>query len=158
MEYEKAKSAAAKLISQKMYTCDEIFQRLVRKGFSKEISESVVGEFSKAGILDDEEYAKLYIHDAVCVNMKGMYRVKQELMQKGIAQSIIEKAEAETELDLKESLESYVELKFGDRIFEDRKDIEKAKAHLVRRGFGIYEINRCFDKLGIKAERSEDFE
>lgn len=156
MEYEKAKSAAAKLISQKMYTCAEIHQRLVRKGFSPETAECVVGEFAKAGILNDEEYAKLYIHDAVCVNMKGMYRIKQELLMKGIAASIIEKAEQETEVDGNAQLESYVEMKFGDRIFSDWKEIEKAKAHLIRRGFGIYDVNKCFEKLGIKAERSED--
>lgn len=153
MEFEKAKSTAAKLLSQKMYTCDEIYKRLIRKGFSEDISEKVVDEFSKAGILNDEEYAKLYIHDAVCINMKGMHRIKQELLLKGIASSIIEKAEHESETVQEDQLEAYVELKFSDRVFADWKDLEKAKAHLVRRGFGIYDINKCFDKLGIKVER-----
>ena len=152
MEYEKAKGAAAKLIAQKMYTCNEIHQRLIRKGFSSETAERVVSEFAGAGILNDEEYAKMYIHDAVCVNMKGMYRIKHELMKKGIAASVIEKAEMETEVDGNAQLEGYVELKFGGKVFSDWKEVEKAKAHLVRRGFGIYDINKCFDKLGIKAE------
>lgn len=156
MEYEKAKSAAAKLISQKMYTCNEVYQRLLHKGFSDEVSERVVSAFSEAGILNDEEYAKLYIHDAVCVNMKGLHRVKQELLAKGVASGIIEKTMAETEVDQSGQLEEYVELKFGNRVFDDRKEIEKAKAHLIRRGFGIYEINKCFDKLGIRVERGEE--
>ena len=155
MEVEKAKKVVAKLLSKKMYTCDEIYKRLIHKGFSKEISEIIVGEFSKVGILNDEEYARLYIHDAVCVNMKGIHRAKQELLLKGVALSLIERVEQEAEIDQSEQLERYVELRFGDRVFEDWKEIEKAKAHLVRRGFGIYDINKCFDKLGIKVMRGD---
>ncbi len=116
MEFDKAKKIAAKLISFKMYTCKEILQKLIQKDISQEISELVVSEFCKAGILDDAEYARAYIHDGLYVHMKGMYRIKQELIKKGVASSVI----------------------------------EKAKAHLVRRGFGIYDINKCFDNLGIK--------
>ncbi len=157
-EFDNAKKAAAGLLSQKMYTCDEIFQRLVRKGFSKEISEVVVAEFAKAGILNDEEYARLYIHDSVCVNMKGIHRVRQELLRKGIASSVIEKAEREMDFDANEQLESYAELRFGDKVFGSWKELEKAKAHLVRRGFSIYDVNKCFDKLGIKVMRSDESE
>lgn len=159
MEFEKAKKIAAKLLSYKMYTCKEIFTRLLQKGITEEVAERVVAEFCRAGLLDDEEYAKMYIHDAVCVNMKGAFRIKQELVQKGIAHSIIEKAIKECEADPMEKLREYVELRFADRVFSDRKDIEKAKAHLVRRGFGIYDINKCFDELDIKVgTRGEDEE
>ncbi len=156
MEFEKAKKATAKMLSVKMYTCDEVCRRLIQKGFSKEVSESVVVEFCNAGILNDEEYAKLYVHDAICVNMKGPHRVRQELLMKGIAASIAEKAVSEFENDADGQLEEYVKLRFGDTVFEDWKALEKAKAHLVRRGFGIYDINKCFDKLGIKVLRGEE--
>lgn len=155
MEYEKAKKIVAKLISSRMYSCKEVHQRLTLKGISNETAEKVVGDFVKAGILNDEEYAKLYIHDALCVNLKGMFRVKQELSQKGIASSIIEKTAKEVDIDSEDMLEEYVRLRFGDKIFSDRNELEKAKAHLVRRGFGIYEINKCFDKLGIKVVRGD---
>ncbi len=155
MEYERAKKIVAKLVSARMYSCKEVHQRLIQKGISSEISETVIGDFVKAGILNDEEYAKLYIHDALCVNLKGMFRIKQELSQKGIASSIIEKAAKETDIDPESMLEEYVRLRFGDKEFFDRNELEKAKAHLVRRGFGIYEINKCFDKLGIKVVRGD---
>ncbi len=150
MEFDKAKKITANLISFKMYTCKEILQKLMQKGISQEVAEAVVGEFCKAGILDDAEYAKAYIHDGIYVHMKGMYRIKQELIQKGVASSIIEKAIQDSEIDTEDSLAEYVRLRFGDKEFSDRKELEKAKAHLVRRGFGIYDINKCFDNLGIK--------
>ncbi len=156
MEKEKAKKIAAKLLSYRMYTCKEVFTRLLQKGISERVAEEVVGEFSEAGILDDEEYAKMYIHDAICVNMKGLFRIKQELYKKGVAASIVEKAAQTMEVDQSAQLREYIELRFGDKVFGDRKELEKAKAHLVRRGFGIYEINKCFDELGIKVNGEGD--
>ena len=154
MDYERAKRIVAKLVSARMYSCKEVYQRLIQKGISHEVSEKVIGDVVQAGILNDEEYAKLYIHDALCVNLKGMFR-KQELSQKGIASSVIEKAIKEMDTDSESLLEEYVRLRFGDKNFSDRNELEKAKAHLVRRGFGIYEINKCFDKLGIKVVRGD---
>ena len=155
MEFEKAKKIAAKLISFKMYTCNEITQKLTQKEISRDVAEMVVGEFCKAGILDDLEYAKAYIHDGIYVHLKGMYRIKQELIKKGVASSVIERAMQETEVDADDSLTEYVRLRFGDREFSDRTELEKAKAHLVRRGFAISDINKCFDNLGIKLKRSD---
>ncbi len=152
MGYDKAKKIAAKLISFKMYTCKEILQKLVQKGISQDTAEIVVGEFCKAGILDDAEYAKAYVHDGIYVHMKGIYRIKQELIQKGVASAIIQKAIQEAEVDTEDRLAEYVRLRFGEKEFSDWKELEKAKAHLVRRGFGIYDINKCFDNLGIKVK------
>ena len=156
MDIEAAKKVAAKLISYKMYTCSEVFKRLVQKGCDSETAEMVVAEFCRAGILNDEEYAKMYIHDASVVSLKGMFRIRQELLAKGIAASVVERAIADSEVDTEAQLESYVELRFGDRIFSDYKDIEKAKAHLARRGFLIPDINRVFKKLNITVKRGED--
>ncbi len=149
MNKDSAKKAAAKLISYKMYTCDEIYKKLIQKGCDKNIAEETVAEFEKYGILNDLEYAKMYIHDGLIVGFKGMFRLKQELNLKGVSSVIIEKAAEMVDIDAEAILERYVELKFGDAVFSDWKDIEKAKAHLSRRGFSIQEINRCFKSLNI---------
>lgn len=155
MELERAKNIAAKFLSYRMYTCNEIYCKLLQKGICEETAEITVTEFCKAGILDDGEYARAYIHDGVFVHMKGLYRIRQELLQKGVASKTIEKAMRETETDTEAQLREYAELRFLGKEFSDRKELEKAKAHLVRRGFGISEINRCFDELGIKVKKGD---
>ncbi len=155
MELEKAKKIAAGLLSYKMYTCSEILKKLCQKGIAEDVAEKTVAEFCRAGILDDCEYARMYIHDGMFVNMKGLFRLKQELFQKGVASSVIEKASEEFEENIQDQLREYVELRFGDKEFSDWKELEKAKAHLVRRGFGIYDINRCFDDLDIKVKKGD---
>ncbi len=155
MDIASAKKIAAKLISYKMYSCEEVCRKLVSKGCDKDTAEQTVAEFVAAGILNDMEYAKAYIHDAMLIGLKGIFRIRQELLSKGVAASVIDKAIQDTEIDAEDQLRSYVELRFGDKVFEDYKDIEKAKAHLVRRGYGISDINRCFKELGITIKRGD---
>ena len=150
MDIEKAKKTVAKLISYKMYTCNEVYKRLIKKGFGEEIAEAAIDEFVKVGILNDEEYARLYIHDGMLLSFKGSYRIRQELLAKGIAMSVIDKAMALSEVDTEKQLEEYVSIRFADKKFSDWNEIEKAKAHLARRGYSISEINSCFKKLNIK--------
>lgn len=158
MDIASAKKIAAKFISYKMYSCGEICRKLMLKGCDKETAETVVAEFVNAGILNDMEYAKAYIHDAMLIGLKGMFRIRQELLAKGVAKSIIDKAEEDCGIDADAQLKSYVELRFSDRMFEDYKDIEKAKMHLVRRGYSISDINRCFKELGIRVEQRGDMD
>ncbi len=157
MDIITAKRIAAKMISFKMHTCREVYEKLLNKGCDKQTAEEAVAEFCKAGILNDAEYAKAYIHDGTAIAFKGMYRIKQELLAKGIAASVIDKAVMETEVDVEEQLKNYVELRFSDRVFKDYKDIEKAKAHLMRRGYGISDINRCFKELNITVNRGDEY-
>ncbi len=156
MELEKAKKIAAALLSYKSYTCKEVYQRLIRKGIDQDTAELTVSEFCRAGILNDEEYARLYIHDAMVLGMKGMFRIKQELHAKGIAGSVIDKAAESVDVDAYEQLQGYVKLRFGDKEFSDRRELEKAKAHLARRGYSLSDINKCFKNLKITV-RSEEF-
>lgn len=155
MNIEQAKKFVAKKIGFKSYTCQEIYRKLVQSGCEKEVAEETVSEFCKAGILNDEEYTKMYIHDAASIGFKGMYRIRQELGAKGISSTVIDRAISDTEIDEGELLEKYVLIRFGESLFADFKELEKAKTHLMRRGYGIYEINRCFKKLGIGVSRGD---
>ena len=156
MDIASAKKIAAKMIAYKMYACREVYRKLLLKGCDEETAEKTVAEFVNAGILNDFEYAKAYIHDAMLIGLKGMFRIRQELVSKGVAASVIDKAAENLEIDAEEQLRSYVEIRFADKVFEDYKDIEKAKAHLVRRGYGISDINRCFKELDIKVIQRGD--
>lgn len=142
-EYEKAKKLAAGYVAARMYTCREIEERLIRKKISAETAERVVSEFASAGILDDREYAKAYVYQAIKLEYKGAYRIRQELYLKGVARSITDDVLENTEDDIIASLKEYVSLHgFADRV-ETRRDLEKLKAKLARRGYSPSEIKNC---------------
>lgn len=151
-EYElvRAKKYAAHSLGSRMYTCHEIEDKLLRKGYSQEIAEQVIEEFCRLGYLNDKTYAELYIMDSVNLNYKGMYRIKQELAYKGVARSIIEQAVETTEADTYAKLCEYVESRFADIEISEYRELEKLKAKLARKGYSPQEIRNCFDDLDIR--------
>lgn len=139
----KVRSVAAGLLSNKMYTCKEIYDRLCRKGYEKELCETVVSEFVAAGYLDDRRYARMYQEDESKLSAKGNWRIRQELLQKGVASSIIDEIMEESEIDTEACLRDYISQRNLAESVHSRKDLEKLKARLARRGYSLGEINRC---------------
>ncbi len=155
--YEKAKKIAAWLVASRMYTCREIEDRLKRKKIDPDTAEKVVGEFVCAGILNDLEYAKMYISEAVRLGGKGMYRIKQELYAKGVARSVIDDACDNCEEDTFAAICEYVE---SHRLYEGittRKELEKLKARLARRGFSSAEIRECLSRYEFALEDEDEY-
>lgn len=144
-ERERARRLASNLVGARMYTCREICDRLVRKNISKDVAEEIVNEFLQAGVLDDRLYAQFYMEDALRLKAKGMYRIRQELMQKGVSRSIIDAVAEEMaeEVDSKEALRAYLEPRLDAGDIRSRRDLEKLKAKLVRRGYSMQDINAC---------------
>jgi len=140
-----------------MYTCQEVFERLLNKGAEKDDAERIVAELSAKGILDDREYAKCYIHDAANLSGKGAYRIKLELIKKGIAPSLIDEALKEDETSFYDCLTEYARMKFGQGKEVSYKELNKIKNHLARRGYSYGEISDCLENLGIKASRGEEY-
>lgn len=140
---QKARNSAAAILAIKMHTCRELCDKLIKKGFDKELAEQVTGEFISAGFLNDAEYAAMYISDQVNLGAKGTYRIKQELIKKGVSLSIIEDALACAEVDTQSVLHEYVSLRGLCDNIHTRRDLEKLKARLARRGFSLSEINSC---------------
>ena len=140
---QRALDTAAAMLGRKMYTCKELCDRLIKKGFLKEYA---------AGYLDDFRYAQLYIEDAVRLGAKGMYRIRQELYQKGISDSIIAKAMEESETDERAALYEYVTARHLFDHIHSRRDLEKVKARLVRRGYSLRDIQSVIEKAEISLE------
>lgn len=155
--YEKAKKIAAGLVASRMYTCKEIDDRLKRKKIDPETAEKVVEDFVHAGILNDFEYAKVYISEGVRLGGKGLYRIRQELCAKGIARAVIDDVCDNCEEDTFAAICEYVE---SHRLCEEittRKELEKIKARLARRGFSSAEIRECLSRYEFNLEYDNEY-
>ena len=129
-EFASCKDAGMKLLSRKRYTCSELSKKLAEKGFS--VADEVCGRFCELGLLDDEEYARAFVHDAAVVSGKGERLIKSELKRKGIADSIINSLF--DEFDNSDALFSLVEKKFR-RKTPDRKTAASVFAACMRKGY-----------------------
>lgn len=157
MNIERGKKYALNLLSLRMYTCSEVCERLIKKGTSPEDAEEIIGWLLNLGYLDDKKYAEFYIEDAVKISNKGLYRIKLELLKKGIAKSIVEEAAENTEANVLDSLCEYVRRRYGENTEFSYKEMTKLKAHLARKGYSYGEICECLDILEIKTGRSEEY-
>ncbi len=152
----RAQNAAMGMLGRKMLTCRELYDRLLKKGYEKEIAETVVEQFLSVGYLDDRRYAELYLADSVNLGAKGIFRIKRELLQKGISGSVIDEVLNDAELDTEAALMQYIAERHLLQNVHSRKDLEKLKARLVRRGYSLTEIRECLEKAEFTITEEEE--
>ena len=143
----KGKRLALRYLAARMYTAREIFDRLRHKGYDSELAEEIVGELLSEKALDDKLYAECYVADSVNLGAKGEYRIRQELLRKGVAPVLIDRAIEEAEVDFDASLKEFVKERLRVTEISDYKDLMKFKAALARRGYSSSEIRRVLDEF-----------
>ncbi len=142
----KARNYGAYCLGKKFLTEEELYKKLCEKGYS-EVAHEVLAEFTKAGIIDDKNYAYMYISDGINIKCKGLFRLRDELIKKGVDKGIVDAVSKEFEEDCYNSLVSFMKAHYGDEKISDRKTLDKIKAQLLRRGYSYGEIRRCFDEF-----------
>ena len=90
-EFDKAKQAAVNLLSFRPRSIKEVSNRLVHKGWNKDLADRVTGELVDKGYLNDEEFAAIFARDKAKNKCLGPVALKSELIKTGVAQKIIEK-------------------------------------------------------------------
>lgn len=145
-DFLRGKKLAMRFLAARMYTSREIFDRLRKKGYSIELAEEIVSELISEGLIDDRRFAEFYISDSINIGYKGVYRIKQELLRKGVPASIIDRAIENAEVDSLEALREYVKQKLSTTEIETRKDYERFRAMLARRGYSLSEIREVLSE------------
>lgn len=85
-----AEEKAIKYISIRLRSIKEIKDYLVKNNYPKEVINKAVDNLIKNKYLDDNIFTKAYIKDKLNFTTKGDYKIKIELINLGIEQSIIE--------------------------------------------------------------------
>lgn len=151
---QNAKAYLYNMIARKARTQKEARSRLYEKGFHKDAVEYAISAVSAYGYLDDEEYAKAYIENAM--RNKGGYRVKRELQLKGVSDE--DAAEALFELDSETELESakVLAVKYlKSKKVLDEKVKEKLFRFLVSRGYDYDTIKKAMKAVSAEIEDNQ---
>ncbi len=144
-----AKVYAVKLMGKFSYTYRGMVNKLVQKGYSKDIALQVADHYKELGYLEDSIYAQKFIKDAVEFKYHGPARIRYDLKQKGVDEEVIDEAFNELDIDFFEVLKNLVSVKAAGEDLTDRKRRDKLIGYLSRKGFGYYDINE------VLAEYSE---
>ena len=150
-EITDAKEKMIRLLSRRMYSEQDIKEKLDRKGYEEDTVSTVVQELKNISLIDDYAFSKAFVHDRLRLNPKGSFQIAYELRKKGVSQVIIDNVFSE---------EMVVEGDYN-RAFEiARKRLETLKSigdkktkkrrlynFLLRRGFSYEVIKKVFDEL-----------
>jgi regulatory protein len=130
-----ARQYAFLLLSYKARTTSELKQRLGRKGFSPDIVSRTLERLAELKMVDDAGFARRFAEDRITIGHKGKWRVRGELLKRGIDRKQIDAAMAEAPDEVAAAKE--VAAKYLSRNRRLEPDVLKRRLYalLARRGF-----------------------
>lgn len=134
-EYNRAKQRALWYLDSRAFTEKGLYNKLVEKGFKKEVSAKVIARFTEIGLLNDRAYAENFLERCICANIskRETYR---KMFEKGIKKELIEELLESTEVDERAQIREILNKKYRMRL-ECEENIKKVYAALIRKGFSF---------------------
>ena len=133
----------------KIYTKNEMEQRLAREGFSTKAIETSIEELIHSGHIRDRKYAENWIVRRQKSNPRGKTLLKKELVNKGIDRETAEQvvANVETEDEMKVALQ--IAQKRMKQYTGLPIHVAKRRLHgfLARRGFGSEIVRHVLEQI-----------
>lgn len=143
-----ARESALRLLEFRARSRQELFNRLRQKEVPQPVIDEVLDNLEKTGLINDEAFAKMVIHDLKLKNM-GRRRMVQECLVKGLSKQLVEQVMMEYE-DANE-LESCLEAGRKKVGSYQRLELVTAKrrltAFLIRRGFKHQDVYHVVNEL-----------
>ncbi|MDD7339856.1 MAG: regulatory protein RecX [Eubacteriales bacterium] len=143
---EKAYNYAIKYLKN-IKTKKDVYDYLIRKGFSDEETSEVCDYIEEVGLVDDDLYVKFFVEDSFRIKNKGARKIVYELKQRGIDDDKIEEAmEEASDMEyeaLKEAYERKLEATKSETDPYKRKN--KIIRFLISRGFDYSDIKDIVD-------------
>ncbi|CAE6917147.1 recombination regulator RecX [Vibrio sp. B1FLJ16] len=135
-----SKEAAIHLLSRRDHGQYELYQKLALKGYEEADIEAAINFCLDHNYLDDLRYAKSQIRQHVYKG-HGERRIRQELNQKRVAESVIDEAIAEEPQDWFELARMAAEKKFKGMKAKDQKEYAKQVRFMQYRGYSFDQIS-----------------
>ncbi len=151
-EKENALSKAVNYISKSQKSKKQVQDYLFKKGYDEETINYALVKLEEYHFVDDELFAKNYIKYKNKSN--GSKKIKLELKQKGLEDSLVKNAIEEYAND-KNSIEEVAQ-KYLKNKERDIKTKQKAYRHLLSRGYNYEDINTTLNKLFLESEEDNE--
>ncbi|KAA0544937.1 recombination regulator RecX [Bacillus sp. BGMRC 2118] len=156
----KAKQHGMIFLSYRMRSTLEVIQYLREKEYGEPVISEVIHKLTELKYLNDEEFARAYVRTNSRVGLKGPTILKQELVQKGIQQFVIEMVLADYTIE--EQIE-YAEVIVNKTIKKSKNvssRVQHQKIHeaLSRKGFPQDTIRAVLQQIDTQKEDDAEWE
>lgn len=140
---KRAKKRALHLLEKMDRTEEQLRRKLLESRYPKELTEEAIAYVKSYRYIDDERYARNFIR--LNQEKRSAARMKADLLAKGVAPDVIERAlEEELETQPEELIQKLLEKKGFDPAAATPKEAARMYQYLLRRGFRNREIrNVC---------------
>ena len=135
-----SKEAAIQLLSRRDHGQYELYQKLALKGYEEADIEAAINFCLDHNYLDDLRYAKSQIRQHVYKG-HGERRIRQELAQKRVEESVVDEAMMEEPQDWFELARMAAEKKFKGIKAKDQKEYAKQVRFMQYRGYSFDQIS-----------------
>ena len=150
-----AKNFAYRLLNYRERSVAEIEDRLVRKGFKKEIAAQAIAGLKTLKLLDDYRFAKTFAESRIKSKPSGLALIRSKLRSFGIAQDTIDSVICDIERDYDEYAAAYHIATSKAERFSNISDIKAKRrmyGYLLRRRFKKDVIYKVLDEVFKKVE------
>jgi regulatory protein len=102
-EYQAVKESFYRYLGGRDHAAFELKQKALKKGFEDQLVLSVLEEFGKKGLLNDEVFARKFAYDKAEFKRWGPNKIQNALYEKGISKHIVEKVVQNLSDDLEQT-------------------------------------------------------
>ena len=149
-EIYQAKQTGMRYLERRRRSRQEIRQRLVEKEYSEPAIEEAIRFLEEYGMVDDEAFARAWVHDRLLRKKVGRRKLASELSSKGIDRELVSNVLAEV-LDIETARGHAMEAARGKERRLRKSDPMARERSMVTflqsRGFGWEEIRPVLEQL-----------
>ena len=152
-EVERAYGRALNFLSYRPRSEAEVRRNLRKKDIEEAVIETVVDRLMRAGLLDDQEFARYWVENRLRFRPRGVRALRHELREKGLSDSVI--ADALANLDEEAAARQVAESGARRLSQRDPRDFRRRLiAYMARRGFS-YAVSEPLVEEMLEAKRCE---
>ncbi len=140
---DKLYGQVCRYIALRLRTAWEVSRYLERKQAPPALINELLNKLSKLGLVNDAEYAKVYIHDRQLLRPTSRLKISFELRKKHVSVEIIENALNASEDIEQTALKNLIERKRQQSRYQDET---KLMQYLARQGFHYSDIKKALGK------------
>jgi len=146
--FRRAYRRACYLLDDRDYSYCMMYQKLMHTYQDKTLCIKVMEQLVQCGAINDKRYAQKFAEYLVERKHYGSYRVRQELLRKGIDKELTELCIQTLEEQSLENLPETLAKKYGSMLTDpqDFKTREKVIAGMIRLGYDYHSIKNAVEE------------
>lgn len=139
------REAALRLLARREHSRLELSWKLEARALPRELIELALDRLERERLLSDERFTEVYMRSR-SERGYGPLRIRAELQERGIAESLIDAALAGAETDWRAQARAVCQRHFGTNAPRSWNERAKRGRYLMQRGFSSEQIRYAMDE------------